>query len=44
MVNCGEKTVIETLFFFLLIIFGIAAIVSALICLIFILTRIEEND
>ena len=44
MVNCGENIVIETLFFFLLIVFGVAAIVSALICFIFILTRIEENE
>jgi hypothetical protein len=44
MVNRGEDTVIETLFFFLLIIFGVAAIVSAVICLIFVLTRIEENE
>ena len=44
MVNCGENIVIETLFLFLMIIFGVTAIVSALICLIFVLTRIEEND
>ena len=44
MVNCGENIVIETLFLFLMIIFGVTAIVSALICLIFVLTRLEENE
>ena len=44
MVNCGENIVIEALFLFLMIIFGVTAIVSALICLIFVLTRLEENE
>ena len=35
---------IEALFLFLMIIFGVTAIVSALICLIFVLTRLEENE
>lgn len=35
---------IEAIFVFLLVLFGVFAIVGAFICFMFVLTRIDENE
>ncbi len=44
MVYCGEAIMIEALFLFIAVVFGVFAIVGAFVCFMFVLTRIDEHE